>query len=63
MLGYALFFEQMTACSITGLLTIGIIGLGRLLVRGLRRVPSPPAIIIAFMWSPSFRFFYMRVMS
>src|SRR5438105_7835483 len=35
--------------SITGLLTIGTIGFGRLIVRGRRRDPSPPAITTAFM--------------
>ncbi len=36
-------------CSIIGLLASGIIGLGVLLVRGRRRVPSPPARMTAFM--------------
>jgi hypothetical protein len=36
-------------CAITGLSTSGTIGLGRLIVRGRRREPAPPAIMTAFM--------------
>ena len=36
-------------CSIIGTLAIGIIGLGAFDVSGRRRVPSPPAMITAFM--------------
>jgi hypothetical protein len=36
-----------------GLLTTGTIGLGKLIVKGLRRVPKPPAIINAFIASAS----------
>ena len=43
------FFSRSRMCSITGLLTIGTIGLGRSIVRGRRREPSPPAITTAFM--------------
>src|SRR5690606_15007897 len=37
-------------CSITGLFAIGTIGLGLPHVRGLSLVPSPPAIITAFIF-------------
>jgi hypothetical protein len=43
------FFSRVTMCSIIGWLTMGIIGLGAFEVRGRRRVPSPPAMITAFM--------------
>ena len=36
-------------CSIIGALAMGSIGLGEFDVRGRRRVPSPPAMITAFM--------------
>ena len=36
-------------CSIIGSLTSGIIGLGAFEVSGRSRVPSPPAMITAFM--------------
>jgi hypothetical protein len=36
-------------CSIIGALAMGNIGLGALEVSGRRRVPSPPAMITAFM--------------
>ena len=36
-------------CSIIGRLASGIIGLGRFEVSGRSRVPSPPAMITAFM--------------
>src|SRR5256885_14439040 len=39
-------------CSITGLLTIGTIGFGRLIVDGRRREPSPPAMTTAFKARP-----------
>ena len=39
-------------CSIIGALAMGIIGLGAFDVRGRRRVPSPPAMITAFMRGP-----------
>jgi hypothetical protein len=39
-------------CSITGWLTIGTIGFGRMLVSGRSRVPSPPAITTAFIAAP-----------
>ena len=35
-------------CSIMGLFAMGTIGLGILTVSGRRRVPKPPAMIIAF---------------
>jgi hypothetical protein len=38
-------------CSITGLFATGTIGFGALQVSGLNLVPSPPAIITAFMTS------------
>ena len=40
-------------CSIIGRLTSGSIGLGALEVSGRRRVPSPPAMITAFMAEPT----------
>src|SRR5579884_1052743 len=40
--------SRSSTCSMTGLLTMGTIGLGRLIVRGRRREPSPPAITTAF---------------
>jgi hypothetical protein len=40
-----------TMCSIIGALAMGIIGLGELDVSGRSRVPSPPAMITAFMAS------------
>ena len=46
------FFSSSTMCSIIGRLAIGIIGLGWLEVSGRRRVPSPPAMITAFMRQP-----------
>src|SRR5579875_2310919 len=46
-------FRRFRMCSMTGLPTIGTIGLGRLMVRGRRRDPSPPAITTAFMTSLS----------
>jgi hypothetical protein len=36
-------------CSIIGALAMGIIGLGAFDVRGRSRVPSPPAMMTAFM--------------
>ena len=36
-------------CSSMGLLATGIIGFGRLMVSGLKRVPYPPAMTTAFM--------------
>ena len=42
-------FSSSTMCSIIGRLTSGSIGLGALEVSGRRRVPSPPAMITAFM--------------
>ena len=42
-------FSSSTMCSIIGRLTSGSIGLGALDVRGRSRVPSPPAMITAFM--------------
>ena len=44
--------EQRTTCSSIGLLTIGIIGLGWLLVSGRSRVPSPPARMTVFTPGP-----------
>ena len=41
--------SSVTMCSIIGALAIGIIGLGALEVRGRSRVPSPPAMMTAFM--------------
>ena len=43
-------FSSPTMCSIIGRLTSGSIGLGALEVSGRRRVPSPPAMMTAFMW-------------
>ena len=40
-------------CSIIGRLAIGSIGLGALEVSGRSRVPSPPAMMTAFMCAPS----------
>ena len=40
-------------CSMTGALTIGTIGFGRPMVRGLNRDPSPPAMTTAFIVNPS----------
>src|SRR4051812_43931832 len=40
-------FNSLTMCSIMGRFAIGTIGLGVLTVRGRRRVPKPPAIMIA----------------
>src|SRR5450756_2617810 len=40
-------------CSMIGRLTIGTIGLGRRDVSGRRRVPSPPAMMTAFIGSSS----------
>ena len=37
-------------CSIIGRLASGSIGLGAFEVSGRSRVPSPPAMITAFMW-------------
>jgi hypothetical protein len=37
----------------TGALTIGTIGFGRPMVRGLNRDPSPPAMTTAFIVNPS----------
>ena len=42
-------FSSRTMCSIIGSLTSGIIGFGAFEVSGRRRVPSPPAMITAFM--------------
>ncbi|MEZ5142691.1 MAG: hypothetical protein R2726_09275 [Acidimicrobiales bacterium] len=42
-------FSRSTMCSIIGRLTRGSIGLGALEVSGRSRVPSPPAMITAFM--------------
>ena len=47
------FFSSSTMCSIIGRLAIGIIGLGWLEVSGRSRVPSPPAMITAFMLAAS----------
>ena len=44
-------FSSSTMCSIIGRLASGIIGLGWLLVRGRRRLPSPPAMMTAFIGS------------
>src|SRR5262245_44863185 len=41
-----------TMCSIIGTLAMGIIGLGALDVRGRSRVPSPPAMMTAFIPRP-----------
>src|SRR5674476_1109050 len=41
--------SRLTTCSIIGMLAMGNIGLGWLEVRGRSRVPSPPAMITAFM--------------
>ena len=41
--------SSVTMCSIIGALAIGIIGFGALDVSGRRRVPSPPAMMTAFM--------------
>src|SRR5690554_4495308 len=42
-------------CSIMGLFKMGTMGFGKLQVNGLRRVPSPPAMITAFIqFSPFF---------
>jgi hypothetical protein len=38
----------LTMCSMHGRLAIRIMGLGWLLVSGLKRVPCPPAMMIAF---------------
>src|SRR4051812_5463609 len=46
-------FSSRTMCSIIGRLANGIIGLGRFEVSGRRRVPSPPAMITAFILLPS----------
>src|SRR3954462_10938561 len=46
-------FSRSTMCSIIGRLTIGIIGLGTIEVSGRSRVPSPPAMITAFIDAPS----------
>src|SRR5712692_1892231 len=46
-------FRSLTMCSIIGRLTTGIMGFGALDVRGRSRVPSPPAMMTAFMWRPS----------
>src|SRR6476661_6257548 len=45
--------RRLKMCSITGASTIGTIGLGRPMVRGRRREPSPPAMTTAFMDSLS----------
>ncbi len=42
-------FSSSTMCSIIGRLTNGSMGLGALDVSGRSRVPSPPAMITAFM--------------
>jgi len=42
------FLRSKMACSKIGRLTTGTIGLGTLRVRGRRRVPNPPAMMIAF---------------
>ena len=42
-------FSRSTMCSIIGRLTSGSIGFGALEVSGRSRVPSPPAMITAFM--------------
>ena len=41
--------SRLTTCSIMGRLAMGSIGLGWFEVSGRRRVPSPPAMITAFM--------------
>ena len=41
--------SRLTTCSIIGMLAMGSIGLGWLEVRGRSLVPSPPAMITAFM--------------
>src|SRR5438270_2363673 len=46
-------FRRRTMCSIIGRLARGSIGLGEFDVSGRRRVPSPPAMITAFMLKPS----------
>src|SRR4051812_1058274 len=48
-------FSRRTMCSIIGRLARGIIGLGEFDVSGRRRVPSPPAMITAFILKPSCR--------
>src|SRR5712692_10710155 len=45
-------FNKPSTCSMTGLLTMGTIGLGRTIVSGRRRDPSPPAISTAFIANP-----------
>jgi hypothetical protein len=40
--------SKFTMCSMHGRLAMRIMGFGWLLVSGLRRVPCPPAMIIAF---------------
>src|SRR5262249_13905436 len=44
-----------TICSMMGILSAGVSGLGRCEVRGRRRVPSPPAMMTAFMQTPPLR--------
>src|SRR5438270_9985409 len=48
-------FRSRTMCSIIGRLARGIIGLGWFDVSGRSRVPSPPAMITAFILKPSSR--------
>ena len=47
--------SRLTTCSIIGMLAIGNIGLGWFEVSGRSRVPSPPAMITAFIQSPLLR--------
>src|ERR1700722_6669061 len=46
------FFKRSTIISMIGRFTMGIMGLGRLMVKGRIRVPKPPAIMTAFMETP-----------
>src|SRR5450759_639567 len=46
-------FSSSMMCSMSGLLTTGTMGFGRLLVSGRRRVPCPPAITTVWMSTAS----------